>query len=69
MSIVGFHKPWFLGTLVELPTAYHGAMAHETTHILYEWEPFTEVEIAGCAQLSLKARILSAFLLRHCQPS
>jgi hypothetical protein len=22
-------------------------MAHETTHILYEWEPFTEVEIAG----------------------
>lgn len=22
-------------------------MAHETTHILYEWETFTEVEIMG----------------------
>ena len=22
-------------------------MAHETTHILYEWEDFTEVEIMG----------------------
>ena len=22
-------------------------MAHETTHILYEWEPSTEVEIMG----------------------
>jgi len=35
------------GTPVELLMVYHLDMAHETTHVLYEWEPFTEVEIMG----------------------
>jgi hypothetical protein len=38
------------GTLLELLAVYHVDMAHETTHIVYEWEPFTEVEMMGKAR-------------------